>query len=83
MPRRTTPLLPVLLALSALPSFAHADFAKIGDRVPDFALPKLVGGDGQARLSDYFGRPVLFAYWLDAGSGMDAARRAMKSSAVW
>lgn len=81
MPSRRPAAVLAALSFSILPAVAAAspaDFARVGEPVPEFALDKLVGGDGRKRISEFFGQPVLFAWWLDAGSGMDAARKALK-----
>lgn len=37
--------------------------ANVGEKVPDFAFPQFLNGDGRQSLSEFFGQPVLIDIW--------------------
>ena len=37
--------------------------AKVGDKVPSFALGKMINGDGRTNLDEFRGQPVMVDFW--------------------
>jgi len=37
--------------------------AKVGDKVPSFALDKMLNSDGRSNLDEFRGQPVLVDFW--------------------
>ena len=58
---------PPALAVAALAVISWngpaLDGAKVGDKVPSFAMEKLLNGDGRNNLDEFRGQPVLVDFW--------------------